>query len=87
MLTHIPTDRQVLRKWLKAGYVEGTFLFSTEVGTPQGGIISPTLMNMVLDGLEGRLTDRIRKRKSKGLVVYNPKINLIRYADGTPVRA
>jgi hypothetical protein len=36
---------------------------------------------MVLDGLERRLTDRIRKRKSKGLVVYNPKINLIRYVD------
>lgn len=81
MLTHIPTDRQVLRKWLKAGYVERASWFPTEVGTPQGGIISPTLANMVLDGLERRLMDRIRKRKSKGLVVYNPKINLIRYAD------
>jgi hypothetical protein len=36
---------------------------------------------MVLDGLEHRLADRIRKRKSNGTVVYNPKINLIRYAD------
>jgi RNA-directed DNA polymerase len=35
----------------------------------------------VLDGLEQRLAERIRKRKSNGLVVYNPKINLIRYAD------
>jgi len=82
MLTLIPTDTQVLRKWLKAGYVERASLFPTEVGTPQGGIISPTLANMVLDGLEHRLADRIRQRKTtNGKVVYNPKINLIRYAD------
>ncbi|MBV8400380.1 MAG: group II intron reverse transcriptase/maturase [Acetobacteraceae bacterium] len=81
MLAHIPTDTQVLRKWLKAGYVERATLFPTEVGTPQGGIISPTLANMVLDGLERRLADRIRKQKSGGTVIYNPKINLIRYAD------
>lgn len=81
MLAHIPTDTQVLRKWLKAGYVERATLFPTEVGTPQGGIISPTLANMALDGLEHRLTDRIRKRWSNGKVIYNPKINFIRYAD------
>jgi RNA-directed DNA polymerase len=81
MLSHIPMDREVLRKWLKAGYVERASLFPTERGTPQGGIASPTLANMVLDGLEHRLKDRIRKRKSDGVVVYNPKINLIRYAD------
>lgn len=81
MLAHIPMDTQVLRKWLKAGYVERASLFPTEVGTPQGGIISPTLANMVLDGLERRLADCIRKRKANGRVVYNPKINLIRYAD------
>ena len=81
MLSNIPTDREVLRKWLKAGFVERASLFPTERGTPQGGIASPTLANMVLDGLEQRLTERIRKRKSNGLVVYNPKINLIRYAD------
>jgi RNA-directed DNA polymerase len=62
--------------------VERATLFPTEAGTPQGGIISPTLANMVLDGLEHRLADRIRQRKTtNGKVVYNPKINLIRYAD------
>jgi RNA-directed DNA polymerase len=81
MLTHVPMDGQMLRKWLKAGYVERASLFPTEMGTPQGGIISPTLANLVLDGLERRLTDRIRQRKSNGMVVYNPKINFIRYAD------
>lgn len=81
MLRLIPTDTPVLRKWLKAGYVERGSLFPTEVGTPQGGIISPTLANMALDGLERRLAERIRQRKSRGKVVYNPKINFIRYAD------
>jgi RNA-directed DNA polymerase len=81
MLAHIPMDTQILRKWLKAGYVERASLFPTEVGTPQGGVISPTLANMVLDGLERRLSERIRKRKADGQVVYNPKINFIRYAD------
>ena len=81
ILSHIPMDREVLRKWLKSGYVERATLFPTEQGTPQGGIASPTLANMVLDGLEHQLKDRIRKRKSNGAVVYNPKINLIRYAD------
>jgi RNA-directed DNA polymerase len=81
MLAHIPMDTQVLRKWLKAGYVERASWFPTEVGTPQGGIISPTLANMVLDGLERRLEDSIRKRTANGRIVYNPKINLIRYAD------
>ena len=81
MLRHILTDSSVLRKWLKAGYVERASLFPTEVGTPQGGIISPTLANMVLDGWEQRLSDRIRKKKSDDAVVSSLKINLIRYAD------
>jgi RNA-directed DNA polymerase len=81
MLKRIPMDRQILRKWLKAGYVERATLFPTEMGTPQGGIISPTLANMVLDGLEHKLKVNIRKRNSNGRVAYHPKINLIRYAD------
>jgi len=82
MLQHIPTDTEVLRKWLTAGYVEKRTLFPTEAGTPQGGIISPTLANMTLDGLERLLKQAFprkdfgRKRKK-----YNPKVNLVRYAD------
>ena len=52
MLRHIPMDKEVLRKWLKAGFMENRILFPTEAGTPQGGIISPTLANLTLDGLE-----------------------------------
>ena len=45
-------DKEMLRKWLKCGYVFNDELFPTEEGTPQGGIISPTLANMALDGLQ-----------------------------------
>lgn len=80
MLKHIPMDTQVLQKWLKAGYVERTTMMPTTMGTPQGGIISPTLANMVLDGLERQLKDTFKIRRSKGETI-NPKVHLIRYAD------
>ena len=48
----IPMDREILRKWLEAGYVEDGHLYPTHKGTPQGGIISPILANMTLDGME-----------------------------------
>jgi RNA-directed DNA polymerase len=82
MLDHIPTDTEVLRKWLKAGYVEERTLFPTEAGTPQGGVISPTLANMTLDGLERLLKHAfVRKDRGRGQTKYNPKVNLVRYAD------
>ena len=44
--------QSMLKKWLKAGYMEQRILYPTEAGTPQGGIVSPVLANMTLDGLE-----------------------------------
>lgn len=44
--------KQVLKEWLKSGYVfEGRYT-NTDEGTPQGGIISPTLCNVALNGIE-----------------------------------
>ena len=75
-----PTDKEVLRKWLKAGFMENRTLSPTEAGTPQGGIISPTLANLTLDGLEQLLKETFRERKPQGKMP-NPKVNFVRYAD------
>jgi RNA-directed DNA polymerase len=81
LLTHIPTDHTILKKWLKAGDMEDRQLFPTEAGTPQGGIISPTLANLVLDGLEAKLEAAFgRKRYAKGKQTCL-MVNHVRYAD------
>ena len=80
MLQHIPTDAAVLQKWLCAGYLEKRTLFPTEAGTPQGGIISPALANLVLDGLEPLLKQCFPVKYVKRVPIKS-KINLIRYAD------
>lgn len=64
----------IIKKWLKAGYVYRKKLFPTKTGTPQGGIASPVLANITLDGLEDILEKRYKNRKSS-------KVNLIRYCD------
>ncbi|MFA5701300.1 MAG: group II intron reverse transcriptase/maturase [Desulfuromonas sp.] len=79
LLANIPLDKQVLRKWLKAGYMESNRLNPTDAGTPQGGIISPVLANLALDGLEGVLEEHFGKKNTKKS--YKTKINYVRYAD------
>lgn len=78
LLRNIPMDKTILRRWLQAGYIYEETLYSTDAGTPQGGIISPILANMALDGLEEAIdlsvaaTDRGRRRY---------KVHVVRYAD------
>jgi RNA-directed DNA polymerase len=73
-------DRAILSKWLNAGVVYKGQLTSTEAGTPQGGIISPTLANVALNGLESglfaHLGASVGKTKAEKL-----KVNVVRYAD------
>lgn len=80
LLRNIPIDSQILKKWLKCGYMHGQTWSATEEGTPQGGIISPTLANMALDGLEQLLSKTFYRTMREGKMV-NPKVHLIRYAD------
>ena len=77
LLAHIPMDKSILRKWLKAGFIEKQVLHPTEEGTPQGGICSPVIANLALDGLERKLLERYPKPKTG----YNAKVNYVRFAD------
>jgi RNA-directed DNA polymerase len=80
MLNHVQTDKSILQKWLKAGFIYQGKLFASDAGTPQGGIISPTLMNRVLDGLQTLLRKAFPRTDRKGEYI-NPSVKLVRYAD------
>jgi len=70
-------DKGVLYEFMKAGYIYEQQLFPTDRGTPQGGVISPILANMVLDGMEVLIMEQYP----------NMKVHFIRYADDFIVTA
>ncbi len=77
LFSHVPMDTGMLRKWLKAGYLEKHSLQPTEEGAPQGGPISPALANLTLNGLETLLRERFPQEHQKS----QTKVNLVRFAD------
>jgi RNA-directed DNA polymerase len=82
LLAHVLTDRAILQKWLKAGYLDKHVLHETTDGTPQGGIISPALANCALDGLERLLKEKFpTNSRLSSLGGKFPCVNFIRYAD------
>ena len=52
LIVNIPMDTGILRKWLQAGFMDKHVLYPTEAGVPQGGVASPVMMNLALNGLE-----------------------------------
>lgn len=67
----IPSN--ILYEWLKCGFLSRSdkLFYETEDGVPQGGIISPLLLNITLDGLERFLALKGKRMSSR----------LVRYAD------
>ncbi len=63
----------VLNQWLKSGYIDKGMFYRTDSGTPQGGVISPTLCVMTLRGLEQAVKSVVTRPSDK--------INFISYAD------
>jgi RNA-directed DNA polymerase len=76
LLEHIPMEKRILEQWLKAGYIDRNVFYNTEAGTPQGGIASPVLANMTLDGLEAAIAKQPHRGTKK-----QSKLHLIRFAD------
>lgn len=73
--------REMIRGWLKAGVIEGGLLTPTEEGSPQGGVISPLLMNVALHGLEEAAGVRyLASGRTSGETVRGAPV-LVRYAD------
>ena len=76
LMAHIPMDKDILKQWLKAGYIDRNVFHETEDGTPQGSPVSPVLANLALDGLEaavlGLFPTNLRRQR---------QIHLVRFAD------
>ena len=81
LMENIPLDKRILSKWLKAGIIFKEQYSDTTAGTPQGGIISPCLANLALNGLGITLRKTFMNRKVINGKEINNKVHTVVYAD------
>ena len=77
LMKHTPIrHKMVLEQWLKSGIMEELNYIAVNQGTPQGGIMSPVLCNVALNGIEGLIKKENPLKKG-----ISPGVHVIRYAD------
>jgi RNA-directed DNA polymerase len=83
ILSHVGTfpARRLVEQWLKAGVVERGRFTPTDEGTPQGGVISPVLLNVALHGMEQAAGVRYRTSGVNADRVVEGSPMLVKYAD------
>lgn len=90
ILANIPINKHVLKQFLKAGYLDKDRLYRTEAGVPQGGSLSPTIVNITQDGQtdEVKLAAKAVKLNAhrKGRKTQ-PWVHIVRYADDFVITA
>ena len=77
--------RNLIERWLRAGVIVRGSFTRTDEGTPQGGVISPLLLNVALHGLEEAVGVRYRVSGSKAGNAEPGTPILVRYADDLAV--
>jgi RNA-directed DNA polymerase len=78
---NIPMDKRILSKWLRSGYMEDETYHPTTQGVPQGGLVSPVIGNLALDGMEQLVKGKSVRFRQRHI------INFVRYADDFIVTA
>ena len=77
LLAHLPLEKAILRQWRTAGFLDQHGLSPTTTGGPQGGIASPVLMNLPLNGLERHIQGTFPRFQGS----QRTKVHVLRFAD------
>jgi len=86
---NIPIDKTVLKKFLKSGYIYQNNFYKTKSGVVQGGVVSPTVATLTLNGL-GKLIQEKYWKSPTGLIrlcANKAKVHIVVYADDFVVTA
>jgi RNA-directed DNA polymerase len=78
-LSSIQPIAKLIRGWLKAGIVDQSQTLFPETGVPQGGVISPLLMNIALHGLEEDLVKAYPKGQKPAVIRFADDVAILHH--------